>query len=124
MKNQTIFELYTDNNKSKYSSNGKDVLKSARKIMKLHTKWISTAATTEFVCNFPNRKKISNEHFNLFEDEISLDEIIKSINSETNNKPPGNDGLTAEFYRHFSNKNYTFRGLWLLEKAWRHGCYL
>ena len=35
---------------------------------------------------------------------ISLDEIIKSINSETNNKPPGNDGLTAEFYRHFSNE--------------------
>ena len=31
-------------------------------------------------------------------------EIIKSINSETNNKPPGNDGLTAEFYRHFSNE--------------------
>ena len=35
---------------------------------------------------------------------MSLDEIIKSINSETNNKPPGNDGLTAEFYRHFSNE--------------------
>ena len=67
--------------------------------MKLHTKWTSTAATTEFVCNFPNRKKISNEQFNLFEDEISLDEIVKS-----NNKPPGNDGLTAEFYRHFSNE--------------------
>ena len=30
--------------------------------------------------------------------------MIKSINSETNNKPPGNDGLTAEFYRHFSNE--------------------
>ena len=29
--------------------------------------------------------------------EISLDEIIKSINPETNNKPPGNDGLTVEF---------------------------
>ena len=28
--------------------------------------------------------------------EISLDEIIKSINFETN-KYPGNDGLTAEF---------------------------
>ena len=26
------------------------------------------------------------------------------MNSETNNKPPGNDGLTAEFYRHFSNE--------------------
>ena len=58
--------------------------------MKRYTKWTSTAATTEFVCKIPNRKKISNEHFNLCEAEISLDEIIKSINSETNNKPPGN----------------------------------
>ena len=31
MKNQTIFELYTDDNKSKYSSNPKDILKSAKK---------------------------------------------------------------------------------------------
>ena len=102
MKNQTIFELYTDDNKSKYSSNPMNILKSAKKIMKLYTKWTSTAATTEFVCKIPNRKKISNEHFNLCEAEISLDEIIKSINSETNNKPPGNDGITAEFYRHFT----------------------
>ena len=29
--------------------------------------------------------------------EISLDKIIKSINSEKNKKPPGNDGFTAEF---------------------------
>ena len=27
----------------------------------------------------------------------------KSINSQTNNKFPGNDDLTAEFYEHFSN---------------------
>ena len=33
MKNQTIFELYTGDNKSKYSSNPKDILKSAKKIM-------------------------------------------------------------------------------------------
>ena len=78
--------------------------KSVKKIMNLYTKWTSKAATTEFVCKIPNRNKISNEHCNLFEAEISLDEIIKSINSETNNKPPGNDGLTAEFYRHFSNE--------------------
>ena len=103
MKNQTIFELYTDDNKSKYSSNPMNILKSAKKIMKLYTKWTSTAATTEFVCKIPNRKKISNEHFNLCEVEISLDEIIKSINFETNNKPPGNDGLKAEFYKHYSN---------------------
>ena len=74
--------------------------------MKPYTKWTSTAATTEFVCKIPNRKKISNEHFNLCEAEISLDEIIKSINSETNNKPPGNVGLTAEFYRNFKRTSY------------------
>ena len=64
--------------------------------MKFYAKWTSTAATTEFVCKIPNRKKISNEHFNLCEAEISLDKIIKSINSETHNKSPGNDDLTAE----------------------------
>ena len=68
------------------------------------TKQTSTVATTEFLSGIPNRKKISNEHFNLCEAEISLDEIIKPINSETNNKSPGNDGLTAEFYKHFSNE--------------------
>ena len=30
--------------------------------------------------------------------------MIKFINSETNNKPPGHDGLTAEFYKHFLNE--------------------
>ena len=68
------------------------------------TKQTSTVTTTEFLSKIPNKKKISNEHFNLCEAEISLDEIIKSINSETNNKSPGNDGLTTEFYKHFSNK--------------------
>ena len=72
--------------------------------MKLYSKCTSRAATTEFVRKIPNRKKISYEHFNLCEAESSSDEMIKSINSETNNKPPGNDGLTAEFYRHFSNE--------------------
>ena len=37
MLNQTIFELYTDNNKLKHSSNPKDILKSAKKIMKNST---------------------------------------------------------------------------------------
>ena len=73
MKNQTIFELYTDDNKSKYSSNSKDSLKSAKKIMKLYIEWTSTAATTEAVCKIPNIKKISNEHFNFCETEISID---------------------------------------------------
>ena len=72
--------------------------------MKLYTKRTFTAATTEFVWKIPNRKKIFYKDFNLCEAEIFLDEIIKSINYETNNKPPRNDGLTAEFYRHFSNE--------------------
>ena len=29
---------------------------------------------------------------------------MKSKNSETNNKSPGNDGLAAEFLKHFSNE--------------------
>ena len=70
---------------------------------KLYTKQTSTAATTEFVQKIPNRKKISNEHFNLCEAEISLDEIIKSINSETNNKSPGNEALQQKFIN-FSNE--------------------
>ena len=32
MKNQTLFELYTDDNKSKYSRNPMNILKSAKKI--------------------------------------------------------------------------------------------
>ena len=47
---------------------------------KLYTKQTSTAATTEFISKIPNRKEISNEHFNLCEAEISSDEIIKLIN--------------------------------------------
>ena len=78
MKNQTIFELYTDDNKSKYSSNPMTILKSVKKKRKkLYTKCTSTAATTEFVWKIPNRKKISYEHFNLCEAEIFSNEIIK-----------------------------------------------
>ena len=47
MKNQTIFELYTDDNKSKYSSNPKDILKSVKQIIKNSTSRASTAATTK-----------------------------------------------------------------------------
>ena len=36
--------------------------------------------------------------------EISSHEIIKFINSQTNNKSPDNDSLEAVFYKHFSNE--------------------
>ena len=90
MKNQTIFELYTDDNKSKYSSNPMNILKSVKKKkikkMKLYTKYTSTAATTEFVWKILNRKKISYQHFNLCEAEIFLDEIIKQRHAKLREK--------------------------------------
>ena len=52
----------------------------------------------------PTNKKVSNEYFNFSEAETSLDEIIKAINSQKNYKSPGNDGLTAGFYKYFSNE--------------------
>ena len=68
------------------------------------TNQTSLITTTEFPSKISNRKKISNEHFNLCEAEISLDEIIKFINSKTNNESPDSVGLTAEFYKQFSNE--------------------
>ena len=58
----------------------------------------------QFPSKIPQRKKISNEDLNLCEAETSLREIIKSINSQANNKSPGNDDLKAVFYKHFSNE--------------------
>ena len=54
-----------------------------------------------------------------FEFKISLYKVTKSINSQTNNKSPGNDDLTAEY---FSNRiTLYFRCLLLLGKPWQHG---
>ena len=78
--------------------------KKKEKKEKIYTARTSRAATTEFVSKSLSRKKISNKCFNLCETEIYLDEIIKSINSEINNKLPGNYGLTTEFSKHFSNE--------------------
>ena len=99
MHNQTISELCTDKQKSKYSSNPNEILKSAKNFYEnLYTREnVSKAAIDELLNKIPTNKKISKEHFDLCEAEISLDEISKAINSQKNNKSPGNDGLTAEF---------------------------
>ena len=66
MQNKTIFELYTDANKSKYSSNPKDKFSYLKmNYEKLYTKeTTSKAATTESLIKVSKRKKISNQHFN------------------------------------------------------------
>ena len=78
---QTISELDTDDNKSKSSSNPKDILKSAKKLYEklCSVNTPSKVATTEFLSNILNRKKISNEQFKLCEAKISSSEIIKSL---------------------------------------------
>ena len=54
--------MINDDNKSKYSSNLKDILKSAKKTYEKSPSQTSIATTTEFLSKIPNRKKISNEH--------------------------------------------------------------
>ena len=83
MQNQTISELYTDDKKSKFSSNPEDILKSEKKIYEnLYTrKKVSKSATNKLLNKIPLKKKISKEHFFLCEAEMSLDEIIKAINA-------------------------------------------
>ena len=62
LQNQRISELYTDDNKSKYSSNPKDILKCAYKIYEtLYIKeTTSKDATTEFLTKIPSREKVFN----------------------------------------------------------------
>ena len=82
----------------------KDIFRHAKIFYdKLYTnETTSKAATTKFLSKIPNRKKISNEQFNF--KNLSLYEIIKSINSQANNKSSVSDGLTAEFHQNFSNE--------------------
>ena len=98
---KSIPELYTHDNKSKYSNNPKGISKFAKKKKKKEKLYIkettSKAATTKFIGKIPNTKKMSNDQFNLCEVKISLGEIIKSINHQANNKSSRNDALTAEF---------------------------
>ena len=106
MQNQVISELYTDDKKSKFSSILEDILKSVKKIYEnlYPRKKVSKSAINKLLNKIPLNKKISKEHFFLCEAEMFLDEIVKAINAYKNNKSPGNDGTTAEFYKHFANE--------------------
>ena len=52
--------------------------------------------------------KLTNEQKLSFEGITSKDEVFKSLKSMGNNKWPGNDGLSKEFFECFQNeiKNY------------------
>ena len=67
MQNQTISELYTDDKKSKVSSNPEDIPNSAKRFYEnLYTREkIPKSAINELLNKIPTNKKISNEHFRL-----------------------------------------------------------
>ena len=48
--------------------------------------------------------KLTNEQTLSCEGIISDDKVFKSFKSVENNKSPGNDGLSKEFYKFFWNK--------------------
>ena len=102
LQNQTISELYTDDQKSKYSSNPNDIRK--KLLWKPSHQGKCFQICHRLLNKIPTNRKISKGHLKLSEAEISLDEITKAIISEKNNKSPGNDGLTAELYKYFSNE--------------------
>ena len=53
--------------------------------------------------------EINNEFFKLCENYLTEDEILISLKSMQNNKTPGNDGSTNEFYETFWNEiKYVF----------------
>ena len=96
MINQNILAILRTFSNHLTFGNPKDICKKFYE--KLCTKETSSkAAATKFLSKLPNRKKISKERFNFCEGKISSNEIMKSINSQRNNKFLGNDALTAEF---------------------------
>ena len=46
---------------------------------------------------------INHDFFSLCENDFTEDELLISLKSMQNNKTPGNDGLTKEFYEAFWN---------------------
>ena len=79
MQNQTTSELYTEDKKTKYSSNPNYILKSAKNFYeKLYTKRQSPKLFTSYLLTkIPNKKKISNEQFHLCKAEISPKHFFK-----------------------------------------------
>ena len=47
---------------------------------------------------------INNDFFNLCENDLTEDELLISLKSMQNNKTPGDDGLTKEFFEAFWNE--------------------
>ena len=80
--------------------------------MKLFKKTICTANSkiVSFLDNI-SLSVINSDFFNLCENDLTEDELLISLKSMQNNKTPGNDGLTKEFYKTFWNEIKYFSGV-------------
>ena len=80
--------------------------------MKLFKKTICTANSK--IVSFLDNISLSvtnNDFFNLCENDLTEDKLLISLKSMQNNKTPGNDGLTKEFYENFWNEIKYFSGV-------------
>ena len=48
-----------------------------------------------------NQSKLSDQDANILEGEIKYPELAEALKNMKNSKTPGNDGLTAEFFKFF-----------------------
>ena len=58
----------------------------------------------KFFTDMPNIPQLTNQQKQSCEGKISINECTKILKTFSENKSPGNDGLTIEFYKHFWNK--------------------
>ena len=87
-KKEAIKFFFFFDNKSKYSSNPKDIFKSAKKIIKNSTSSkLAQLLLLNLLGKFLTERKYLRNTL-IFVRLKYLDEIKKSINYETNNKPP------------------------------------
>ena len=54
--------------------------------------------------NFIGVRKLSEDQIKLCEEDLTKKDLYKSLKSMQNDKSPGNDGLTKEFYKTFWDK--------------------
>ena len=71
--------MYSDDEKSKYSSNLNGIIKSAKPFIQKRQAF--KTANAELFSKISNKKKISNKEFHHCEENIFLDKVTKSINS-------------------------------------------
>ena len=63
----------------------------------------TTAEIKDFL-NFTDVRKLSEDQIKLCEEDLTKKDLYKSLKSMQNDKSPGNDGLTKEFYKTFWDK--------------------